>query len=642
MNLQPANQDPKNKFNLITILFIISLIFLVSIGTSGFQNITTQKREFTQLITDLREKKVALIELQESGDTYKVGLYKDKDKNGCKKDNEFLNYEIYKTAGTVNGLQNNLVTLQDLAGSDNVKFGSAECDVVYRAESPSAFSRLINNPWFSTIFLLLATIGIGMFLIRKLGDVNSKSISFGNSKAKMFEGGDDDKKVTFKDVAGNKEAKQELYQVVDFLKRPQAYLDMGARIPKGVLLIGSPGNGKTLLAKAVAGEADVPFLFVSGSEFVEMFVGVGASRVRDLFKQARKKAPCVIFIDEIDAVGRQRGNGLGNSNDEREQTLNQILVEMDGFEKTDSVIILAATNRPDVLDPALLRPGRFDRQVTVTAPDRAEREQILKVHSENKKISENVDLSIIARRTPGFSGADLANLMNEAAILAVAENKEMIDNDSLRESIEKTMLGPSLKSKIQTEDTRKLTAYHEAGHALLATVIPEANKVQKITIVPRGRAGGYTFNVPDNDNMITRRSQLIAEIQVLFGGYIVEQIFFKDLSTGASNDLEKASQIAKDMVTKFGMSTMGPVSFSEVSSMTYLGRGGDAREYSEAYAKIIDDETLVILHDCYDKAKKIIQTHMNKIEAIASALLDKETLELEEFNHIVSDVLVTM
>jgi cell division protease FtsH len=641
MKLPTPTQDPKNRFNLITIFFVLSLILLFSIGGIGLQNATTNKKEFTQLISDLRDKKVASIELSESGENYKVGLYADKEKNGCKKDKEYLRYETYNAAGTSNGIQNNLTTLQELAGgNDNVRFGSNECEVAYKQESANALAKLTNNSLFNTFLFLAVTLLIGIFLIRRLGDVNSKSMSFGNSKARMFDG-DDDKKITFKDVAGNKEAKDELYQVVDFLKRPKAYIDMGARIPKGVLLIGSPGNGKTLLAKAVAGEADVPFLFVSGSEFVEMFVGVGASRVRDLFKQARKKAPCVIFIDEIDAVGRQRGNGLGNSNDEREQTLNQILVEMDGFEKTESIIILAATNRPDVLDPALLRPGRFDRQVTVTAPDRKEREQILKVHSENKKIKSDVDLSIIARRTPGFSGADLANLMNEAAILAVAENKELIDNDALRESIEKTMLGPSLKSKIQTEDTRKLTAYHEAGHALLASIIPEANKVQKITIVPRGRAGGYTFNVPDNDNSIIRKSQLTAEIQVLFGGYIVEQQFFQDLSTGASNDLEKATATAKDMVCKYGMSSMGPVSFSEGSSISFLGRDmNDTKNHSEAYAKLIDDEILNILHTCYDQASKIISKNMDKIALIANELLDKETLELEEFNMLLGDTIL--
>jgi cell division protease FtsH len=640
MNFPTPTKDPKNRFNIITLIFIISLILLFAFGGAGLQNVATTKKQFTQLISDLRDKKVATIELSDSGDVYKVGLYKDKEKNGCKKDREFLNYESYNTAGTNNGIQNNLVTLQDLAGVDAVKFGEGDCDVSYRKEAENQLAKLTNNSLFNTFLFLAVTLLIGVFLIRRLGDVNSKSMSFGNSKAKLFDG-EDDKKVTFVDVAGNKEAKDELYQVVDFLKRPKAYLDMGARIPKGVLLIGSPGNGKTLLAKAVAGEADVPFLFVSGSEFVEMFVGVGASRVRDLFKQARKKAPCVIFIDEIDAVGRQRGNGLGNSNDEREQTLNQILVEMDGFEKTDSIIILAATNRPDVLDPALLRPGRFDRQVTVTAPDRKEREQILKVHSENKKLAENIDLSIIAKRTPGFSGADLANLMNEAAILAVAENKEKIDNESLRESIEKTMLGPSLRSKIQTDDMRNLTAYHESGHALLASLIPEANKVQKITIVPRGRAGGYTFNVPDSDNMIMRRSAMVAEIQVLFGGYIVEQLFFKDLSTGASNDLEKATAMARDMVCKYGMGQLGPISFSEGSSISFLGRDmQDNKNHSEAYAKLIDDDIHSIIIDCYNKAKAMIQANSDKIELIAKALLEKETLELEEFNELLGDSVV--
>jgi cell division protease FtsH len=635
MNPSSSNPNP-NRFNYFTLIFIISLIVLFTIGGTLIPSVSTRK-EFTQLITELREKKVATIELTESGETYRVGLYKDKTKNGCKKDKDLLNYETYYTAGTINAIDNNLAKLQELAGKENVQFGSGECEISYKQELPNALSKLTNSSLFSTLLFLAATFLIGLFLIRRLGDVNSKSMSFGNSKAKLFEQ-DNEKQVTFNDVAGNKEAKDELYQVVDFLKRPKDYLDMGARIPKGVLLIGSPGNGKTLLAKAVAGEAEVPFLFVSGSEFVEMFVGVGASRVRDLFKQARKKAPCVIFIDEIDAVGRQRGNGLGNSNDEREQTLNQILVEMDGFEKTDSIIILAATNRPDVLDPALLRPGRFDRQVTVTAPDRLEREQILAVHSEGKKIKDDVDYSVIARRTPGFSGADLANLMNEAAILAVAENKPEIDNDILRESIEKSILGPSLRSKIQTEDMRQLTAYHEAGHAFLATIIPQANKVQKVTIIPRGRAGGYTFNAPDNDNMIIRKSQLMAEIQVLFGGYLVEQIFFKDLSTGASNDLEKATASARDMICKYGMGKMGPISFSEGSSISFLGRDmTDSKNYSDQTAKLIDEEVFSLLNECYEKAKGLIMGNLDKIELIAKTLLEKETLELEEFNALLPE-----
>lgn len=635
MNFQNANPDPKNRLNLITFLFILSLIALFVITSLQFGQVSNPTKDFTQLITDLREKKVAIIELNETGQLYKVQLYKDKKANGCSKEANNLSVVNYNTAGTANSIENNLTRLQDLAGKENVKFGSGECEIIYKQEAPSLVSRTLNNSWFSTLLFLGVTLLIGIFLIRRLSDVNSKSISFGSSKAKMFEDSNDAKKITFADVAGNKEAKEELYQVVDFLKRPEAYIEMGAKIPKGVLLIGGPGQGKTLLAKAVAGEADVPFLFVSGSEFVEMFVGVGASRVRDLFKQARKKEKCVIFIDEIDAVGRKRGNGLGNSNDEREQTLNQILTEMDGFEKTESIIVLAATNRPDVLDSALLRPGRFDRQVTVTSPDRKEREQILNVHSANKKIGKNVDISIIAKRTPGFSGADLANLMNEAAILAVAENKKEIDDECLRESIEKTMLGPSLKSKIQTDDMRKLTAYHEAGHALLATLIPEANKVQKITIVPRGRAGGYTFNVPDNDNMIIRKSQLMAEIQVLFGGYIVEQIFFKDLSTGASNDLEKASSIARNMIVKYGMGGLGPISFADGESIDFIGRGmKEAKSYSEAYSKIIDDEIMQLINSCYAFAKDILNKNMDKIELIANKLLEQETLELEEFNKL--------
>ncbi|MGL4759794.1 MAG: ATP-dependent zinc metalloprotease FtsH [Patescibacteria group bacterium] len=639
MNLSSPNQDPKNRFNLLTVIFIIILILLFSFIGGNVRNIVQPKKEFTNLLSDIRDGKVAIIELTESQDQFKVSLYKDKEKNGCDISSpDKINVERYSTAGIGSGLVDPLTSIQTLVKDDKVKFGSKDCDIQYKKENASPISSFANSNLFSTLLFLGVTLLIGIFLIRRLGEVNNRSISFGNSKAKMFEG-DEEKKVTFSDVAGNKEAKEELYQVVDFLKRPSAYLEMGAKIPKGVLLVGSPGNGKTLLAKAVAGEANVPFLFVSGSEFVEMFVGVGASRVRDLFKTARKKAPCVIFIDEIDAVGRQRGNGLGNSNDEREQTLNQILVEMDGFEKTESIIILAATNRPDVLDPALLRPGRFDRQVTVTAPDRAEREQILKVHSENKRIAEDVDLSIIARRTPGFSGADLANLMNEAAIMAVSQNKTEIDNESLRESIEKTMLGPSLKSKIQTEDMRKLTAYHEAGHALLATILPYANKVQKITIVPRGRAGGYTFNVPDNDNIITRKSQLMDEMKVLFGGYTVEEIYFKDLSTGASNDLEKATQIARDMVTKYGMGKMGPISFSEVSSLGYLGRDSDAKIHSEEFSKQVDQEVLSLMNSAHLEARELITKYFNKIELIANALLDKETLELEEFNSLVSDIL---
>jgi cell division protease FtsH len=415
---------------------------------------------------------------------------------------------------------------------------------------------------------------------------------------------------------------------------------MGARIPRGVLLVGAPGNGKTLMAKAIAGEAGVPFFFVSGSEFVEMFVGVGAGRVRDLFKKAKKKEPCVIFIDEIDAVGRQRGAGLGGGNDEREQTLNQILVEMDGFEANTSVIIIGATNRPDVLDPALLRPGRFDRQVTVTAPDKKERELILAVHARNKKLSKDADLGIIARRTAGFSGADLMNVMNEAAILAVRENKTEIDNDAMREAIEKVVLGPSLKTKIITDEQKKLTAYHEAGHALVSTVIPEASDVQKITIIPRGRAGGYTFSDNgDNDPITRKKSEFLADITVLFGGYTVEKEVFGELSTGASNDLAKATETARSMVTKYGMSDLGPVSFDESKGLSFLGRDMvEGKHYSESSAAKIDEEIQKILNGCFERCQKIITQYRKELDLLANTLIEKEVLELEEYNQITKHI----
>jgi cell division protease FtsH len=643
--LQPRGQkNNSNNFNILSIIFIILLIALFTFLGTQMEVLKPTKREnISQLFTELREGKVASIKLSEDKTSIEAQIYKSKGESGkdCNRDPNNLEKKIYKTDGIDATVQYIPTILAERGSSDNYKvtFGTKDCDVNYTQEPTSFWTELSRSGILNTLLFVGIIVFLGMFLLKRLGDVNSKSISFGNSRAKSFEDIEGDKKITFDDVAGNKEAKEELTQIVDFLKRPQVYLDMGAKIPKGALLVGSPGNGKTLLAKAVAGEAGVPFMFVSGSEFAEMFVGVGASRVRDLFKQARKSAPCIIFIDEIDAVGKKRG-GIRTGNDsEAEQTLNQILVEMDGFEKSDSIIILAATNRPDVLDPALLRPGRFDRQVTVTSPDRKERLQILEVHSKNKRISKNIDLEIIAKRTPGFSGADLANLMNEATIMAVTNNKKLVDDECLREAIEKVALGPALKSKIQTDETRELTAYHEAGHALLASVVPNANKVQKVTIVPRGRAGGYTFNSSD-DNTIVRQSKLLAEIQVLFGGYVVEQIFFKDLSTGASNDLERASQIARDMVTKYGMSALGPRSFSEGSSMTYSNFGqAESDNHSEVYAKLIDDEVSKILSNCYNEAVANINKYRSQIKAIATKLLENETLELEEFNQILgSDI----
>lgn len=606
----------------ITIIIFASLILL----GNGVSQDNENRPQFSDLITNIRNNRVSEIEVSEDKEQIVAKIYEDQTKN---RDNTttivYPNIDKSKTV---------LENINNALGESKVEIGNEEGDIIYSEKPRSLASVLLDNSLFNFLLQILIFGAIAVFIIRKLGEVNSKSISFGSSRAKSFDEIDQKDKITFADVAGNEEAKQELTEVVDFLKRPGEYINMGAKIPKGVLLIGQPGNGKTLMAKAVAGEADVPFFFVSGSEFVEMFVGVGAGRVRDLFRKAQKKAPCVVFIDEIDAVGRQRGAGLGGGNDEREQTLNQILVEMDGFEPTSSVIVLAATNRPDVLDPALLRPGRFDRQVTVTSPDRKEREEILKVHARNKKLSKDADLGIVAKRTAGFSGADLANVLNEAAILTVREKKQTISNDILREAVEKVVLGPSLKTKVITEDQKKLTAYHEAGHALTSTIIPEAHKVQKITIIPRGKAGGYTFHDQGEQDPMTRtKSEFLADITVLFGGYTVEEVVFGEVSTGASNDLAKASEIARNMVTKFGMSDLGPVSFDENKGLSFLGKDMvEGKQYSEEVAGKIDIEVSKILQSCYERCKSIVVKYRKELDEIALALLDKEVIEYEEFS----------
>ena len=481
---------------------------------------------------------------------------------------------------------------------------------------------------------------IGFFvwiLMKKAQQGNAQAMMFGSSKARMLIPTKDGKnRITFKDVAGSKEAKEELSEIVEFLKTPKKFLALGAKIPRGVLLMGSPGTGKTLLAKAVAGEANVPFFTISGSEFVEMFVGVGASRVRDLFKQAKKHAPAIVFIDEIDAVGRQRGAGLGGGHDEREQTLNQILVEMDGFDTDTNVIVMAATNRPDVLDPALLRPGRFDRRVTIDKPDIKEREAILKIHVRNKPLANDVDLRQIAERTPGFSGADLANLVNEAAILAARRNKKQTGMDEMRESIEKVLLGTERKSHILSEKEKKITAYHEAGHALVATMLPQADPVHKVSIVSRGSAAGYTLNVPEKDESLHFKSYYIEEISVLLAGHITEKKIFGEVTTGASNDLERATTIARKLVTRYGMSKLGTMTFGKDQSEVFLGRDyHEQRTYSEEVAKQIDEAVAEFIKEAYKVAEDILEENKEVLEKIAKELLDKETIEKERFEEIV-------
>ncbi len=487
--------------------------------------------------------------------------------------------------------------------------------------------------WFNLLLTLLPTlfiIGFIVFMMKQAQNTNNQALSFGKSKARLYD--KDKQKTTFEDVAGAKEAKEELIEIVDFLKNPAKYTSMGAKIPKGVLLVGAPGTGKTLLARAVAGEASVPFFNISGSEFVEMFVGVGASRVRDLFRKAKRNAPCIIFIDEIDAVGRQRGAGMGGGHDEREQTLNQILTEMDGFDRETSVIVMAATNRPDVLDPALLRPGRFDRRVVVDVPDIADREAILKVHGRGKPLAKEVDLNKIAQHTPGFAGADLENLMNEAAILTARRNKKVVGQSELEESVEKVMMGPERKSRVLSKKEKEITAYHETGHALVAQLLPNCDPVHKVSIVSRGMALGVTWFLPEEDKHLTTRSKFEDELCSLLGGYVAETIIFGEMTTGASNDLERATQIARNMVTKYGMSNMGPVIFGEQNNEVFLGRDfGHVRNYSENVASQIDTEVKKIIEKAKTVTMDLVNKNRDKLEEIAQFLIKKETISATEF-----------
>jgi cell division protease FtsH len=480
----------------------------------------------------------------------------------------------------------------------------------------------------------LLVVGLIWLMMRQAQGTNNQALSFGKSRARMFTG--DQPTVTFEDVAGIEEAKEDLEEIVEFLEEPEKFISLGARIPKGVLLIGAPGTGKTLLAKAVSGEAGVPFFSISGSEFVEMFVGVGASRVRDLFDQAKRHSPCIVFVDEIDAVGRQRGAGLGGSHDEREQTLNQMLVEMDGFDTDTNVIIMAATNRPDILDPALLRPGRFDRRVILDQPDMRGREAILKVHSRGKPLEEAVDLSTIAKSTPGFVGADLENLVNEAAILSARRDKKTIGQDEFEESIERVIAGPERKSRLISQEEKLIVAYHEAGHAVVSHVIPESDPVHKVSIIARGMMGGFTLALPEDDRTLISRNKLLADMAYALGGRAAEELVFNDITSGASSDLERVTKMARSMVTRLGMSDkLGPMVYGQKEELVFLGREiSEQRDYSESIAEKIDAEVRVLVQEAYARAKKILTEYRTALDTIAQYLVEEETIDRETFEKI--------
>lgn len=592
----------------------IVVVFVILFALYGVLNDGAQKPEqisVSQLVTDINTGSVKSVKV--SGADLAIE-YQDGTKKESKKE-----------------LDSALTTTLDNLGVDTEKL---------RAVSITSTEDRGTRFWIATILPFLLPVIIFVFIIwfltKQAKGAQSQAFGFGQTRARLITPDDSKEKITFKNVAGAKEAKAELAEIVDFLKNPKKFIDIGARIPKGILLMGAPGTGKTLLARAVAGEAGVSFFSVSGAEFVEMFVGVGASRVRDLFKIAKAGAPAIIFIDEIDAVGRVRGTGVGGGNDEREQTLNQILVEMDGFEPNEAVIIMAATNRPDVLDPALLRPGRFDRRVTIDLPDRGDRLAILEVHARNKPLAEDVNLELIAERTPGFSGADLHSLMNEGAIVAAREERKKIGQFDLIRSIEKVMLGPERKSHILSKKEKELTAYHEAGHALLASILPHADPVHKVSIISRGRAAGYTLKLPLDERKMMSKNQFIDDIVVSLGGYVVEKHIFNDLTTGSSNDLQVSTALARDMVTKYGMSDeIGPIALESYAGRTVTGQTIEDREYSEVVGTKIDQEVSKIMKDAYKTALDIITEKRSVLDAIAKALVQAENLEQKEYEEII-------
>src|SRR3989338_4480334 len=593
----------------------IILAFLIFLGISlvfSLMSVSTDKAEeisLSQLASAVNEEKVSEVVI--SGNDLNIVLKEESKKAHALKESEASLSETLKNYGV-----------------DSEKL--RKVSIAVKEPSGALF-------WLGTIVpFLLPFLLLGLlvwFMFRQAQRGSMQAFSFIKTKAKMASPAE---KVTFADVAGLKEAKEELKEVVYFLRNPKKFLDIGAKIPKGVLLLGSPGTGKTLLARAVAGEAKVPFFHISGSEFVELFVGVGASRVRDTFQTAKRNAPAILFIDELDAIGRHRGAGLGGGHDEREQTLNQILVEMDGFERETQVIVMSATNRPDILDPALLRPGRFDRRVILDEPDINDREQILKIHSKGKPLDKTVDLRRVAERTPGFSGADLANMMNEGAILAARRNKKIISQAELIEAIEKVMLGPERKSHILSPKEKKVTTYHEAGHALVAAVLPGTDPVHKVSIISRGRAGGYTLKLPSEDRHLYTKTQFISDLAVMIGGYSAEQIVFNEITTGASNDLQRATELARRLVTQFGMSDkLGPMTFGHQEELIFLGKEiHESRNYSENIAFEIDKEVKKLITDAYRTAQKMIRSHRSKLNEIAQHLIEKETIEKEEFEKL--------
>jgi len=601
--------------NIIKNILLVLLIFLVvsSVFTLFSQPFEKEKEvSLTQLINDINQEKIK--EITVSGNVLQI-VYQDDSKAKSEKETEA-------------SLSQSLINY----GVDTAKL--KKIDVKTKEESGTW---VWLGPVLFTILPLLLFIFFFWSFFRQAKGNAMQAFDFSKARARLFGAeGHPKQRINFKDVAGQKEAKEELKEVVDFLKNPRKYLQIGARIPRGVLLLGPAGVGKTLLARAVAGEANVPFFSISGSEFVEMFVGVGAARVRDLFNTAKKASPSILFIDELDAVGRHRGAGLGGGHDEREQTLNQILVEMDGFERETNVIVMAATNRGDILDPALLRPGRFDRKVILDLPDVNDREEILKIHCQGKPLNSNIDLKEVAERTPGFSGADLANVVNEAAILAARKNKNQVSQHELLESIEKVLLGPERRSHILSKKEKRITAYHEAGHALVSSSLPEAEPVRKISIVARGMAAGYTLKMPSEERKIKTKSEFLAELATLLGGYCAEKIKFGEITTGAANDLERASALARKLVKEYGMSSLGPVSFGDKDDLVFLGREiTEQRNYSEKVATEIDREVAGFIKGAEDRARKILTKKKSLLEKIAKTLIDKETIERGEFEELI-------